>query len=284
MENDKTTTIQQSDPWSGKVPYLTGGPDAPGVLPEAANLYQNSPGQFYPGQTYAPFSPETLTAQQAQTNRAMTGSPITGAMQDQLQANLQGDYLDAKTNPYLMPLGDEIAADVLPRIQGTFEGAGRTGSGLAARAAGQGLGSAMAKQAYQNYSDERNRQMQSMLFAPQAANQDYYDIAKLSEVGTAREGLAQQAITEAMNRFNFENQEPWNRLGKYNQLIQGTGGSSSTTQATGGRPSLGSGLLGGGLLGGGAGYLAGKEGLFGLSPEWGAGIGAGLGGILGVFN
>ena len=123
-----TTTVQKADPWEGQQPYLTGDDARTGIFPEAERLYNQGPMQFYPGQTYAGFSPESQLALAGQTQRAMQGSPLTDAAQSELQRTLSGEYLNASTNPYLMPLADQVSAEVLPRIQGRFEGSGLTGS------------------------------------------------------------------------------------------------------------------------------------------------------------
>lgn len=275
-----TTTVQKSDPWAGQQPYLQGGPGIPGVMPEAARLYQQNPLQFYPGQTFAPLSSETETALQAQTNRALTGSPVTGAMNTELQKTLSGGYLDAASNPYLMPMAENIRAQVQPAIDARFAAGGRGQSGLGARAVSQGVTDALATQAYNNYNNERTNQMRAMMFAPQAAMNDYQDIAKLQEVGNVREDLQQQQINEAMQRFQFDNMEPYQRLGLYNQLVQGNYGGQTTGSQTLPRRSVGTNVLGGGLAGGGLGYLASNS--LGFSSPWtGAAYGAGGGALLG---
>ena len=83
-----TNTVQKSDPWSGQQPYLTGSGGNPGLFPEAANLYSNNPLEFYPGQTYAGMAPETEMALAAQSNRAISGSPINAAAQGELTNTL----------------------------------------------------------------------------------------------------------------------------------------------------------------------------------------------------
>src|SRR5690606_32498977 len=122
--------------------------------------------------------------------------------------------------PYFSGMADRITAKVLPGIDSRFAASGRLGSGLHGRAVGEGLGDAIGSLAYQNYGDERTNMMRGMLFAPEMAQQDYFDIAKLAEVGAQREDMAQLGINEAMARHEFEQMEPWQRLGLYNSLIQ----------------------------------------------------------------
>src|SRR5690606_27133260 len=174
-----TTTVQKADPWSGQQPYLTA------VFKQAKDL-SKAPTSFFPGQTYAPFSSETSAAMDRQTARAVGGSPLTAAGQGELTKTLSGDYLSAG-NPYFSGMADRITAKVLPGIDSRFAASGRLGSGLHGRAVGEGLGDAIGSLAYQNYGDERTNMMRGMLFAPEMAQQDYFDIAKLAEVGAQRE-------------------------------------------------------------------------------------------------
>ena len=123
-----------------------------------------------------------------------------------------------------------------------------------------------------------------MMFAPQAANQDYFDIAKLSEVGGVKEDLSQQGINEAMQRFQFENMAPYEQLGLYNQLIQGTYGGTTTGTSTAPRRSLGSGMLGGAAAGAGVGFLGNQALDLGFNNSEAALYGGLTGGLLGGLS
>jgi hypothetical protein len=137
-----------------------------------------------------------------------------------------------------------VADAVTPRVDARFASAGRYGSGHHARALSEALTEAASQLAFQNYGQERANQMRAMLFAPTSAQQDYFDIGKLAEVGGAREDMGQQAINEQIARYNFTQMAPWQQLGLYGGLIQGSfgGDTSGTTTTTmpGGRRTLGS--------------------------------------------
>lgn len=103
-----------------------------------------------------------------------------------------------------------------------------------------------------DYNQERQNQMRSMFFAPQAANQDYYDIAQLAKAGGLEELKSGQHLQDKMNRFNFAQNNPWDRLSKYSQLALGYGnaggqsqGTSNTVQKTGGLGPIVGGIMGG---------------------------------------
>jgi hypothetical protein len=112
--------------------------------------------------------------------------------------------------------------------------------------------------------------------APQLANQDYFDIAKLAEVGAAREGTEQQRIDDARARYEFAQDEPYQRLQRYASLIQGNyGGSSmSTVSASPGRAPIGQGMLGGAATGAALGSVV---------PGIGTGVGAAIGALGGLL-
>ena len=94
----------------------------------------------------------------------------------------------------------------------------------------------------------------------------------LSDVGAVEQGRIQQGIDEARGRFEFAQQEPFNRLNQYSGLIQSNILPGTTTQTAGG-PSDSQKLLGGGLTGLGT-YGALQSGTFG-SVFAGAGTAAG---------
>jgi hypothetical protein len=82
--------------------------------------------------------------------------------------------------------------------------------------------------AFQNYSNERGNMMRADALAPSLANQDYADIAQLAAAGDARRQLAQQGINAAVDRYNYNQNLPYNTLANYMRMIQGNYGSSST--------------------------------------------------------
>jgi len=228
------TTVQKSDPWAGQQGFLTD-------IFTRGQQQSYVPQTFFPGQTYAGLSPETEQSLQMQADRARAGSPLTAAAQGELTKTLSGDYLDPSQNPAFQ----KAAGDIQSRVAGMYSAAGRYGSGAMANQAREALSDLAA----QTYGDERQRMVQGMLFAPTLANQDYTDAAKLAEVGGVREDLAQQGINEAMQRYNFNQMEPWQRLGLYNNLVQGNYGGQTESTTTLPRRSLGAGDALGGLAG-----------------------------------
>ena len=252
------TTVQQqssSEPWGKQQEFLTD------VFGKARDLYGANPTMpAYPGSTVAQFSPETNQALGLQTQRALNGSPVMGAANANLLGTLTGQYLDAG-NPNFQTMVDRIKSSVMPAVHNQFANAGGPG-GLEARAMGQGLGDAIGALAYQNYGDERNRQMQANLFAPQAAMSDYQDIAQLGQVGAAKENLAQQSINDLVQKYNQGQMGPWQALGLYAGNVSGNYGGTTTGTSTTTTPGANPWSQGLGALLGGVG-LMGQTGGFG---------------------
>ena len=68
--------------------------------------------------------------------------------------------------------------------------------------------------------------------APGFAQADYLDPAMLLQAGQQREQYAQQPISEAMARHNFETNLPQAKLADYMQMINGNFGGVSNTTGT----------------------------------------------------
>lgn len=242
MSSDSQPAAQQittsnTAPWSGQQPYLTEG------FGRAQSDILNNPTEFYPNSTVVPLHGTTEQALGLQENRATAGSPVVDAAQTQAQGTAQGDYL-ADGNPYLnqaiqsatQPVIEQFQEDIIPGIQSGFSGAGRYGSGLQARQqerAGQAALDQTSKiasgMAYQNYGDERNRQLQAASLSPTLAAQDYQDINALKDVGATRENQAGAELQEDISRFQQGQQAPKDALAQYMALVGGGSYGGSTT-------------------------------------------------------
>lgn len=278
----KTTTT--SEPWSGVQPYLTG------AYGQAQALYNRGAPGYYPKQTQAPMSSYSKNALDATAQRAMYGSDLVRTAQGQLQQTMNGNYLSAG-NPYLQnaisaatrPMVNAFNDQVMPGLDSNFSSAGRYGSGahaLASSDAGaqlqQQIGDVGSQMAYQNYGDERQRQIQAQMFAPQMAQQDYNDLAMLGQAGQGYDQYNQNLINSDIQRFNYNNNAQWNFLNDYIGLLNGAVGGSQTTVAPG-TPTTSplTGAIGGALSGASMGSA--------IMPGVGTAIGAGLGGLAGLF-
>ena len=255
-------TIQKSEPWSGQQPYLTTG------FETAQSDVLNNPTQTYPNSTVVPFSPQTQAALSATQNRAMMGSPVQDAGNQAMLDTIGGNYLMAE-NPYLQSAIDAASRGtvrnfqtaVQPGVDSTFSSGGRYGSGshqtamdTAYNALGQQLSDTAGKMAYQNYGDERGRQMTAAGAAPGYAAQDYNDMTRMLGVGQAYEGQAGAYLQDDIARWYSDQNAQKDALANYMALVAGGsyGGQTTTQQPVYASNQGLSSLMGLGMLGMGA--------------------------------
>ena len=189
-KRETVTSTQNTEPWASQKPYLEQG------FKEAQGIYNQGPQQFYGGQTFAP------------TDAATTAGLNAG--EAEANATLRGDYIDPSKNAGLRNLIDATMARTVPGATSPFIAAGRSGSGLAARALGEGVAAGVAPL----YQAERDR----MLQAP----------GLLGQIGAQREAISQRPIDEAIARHDYTQMAPSESLARYMQMIQGNYGGQST--------------------------------------------------------
>ena len=251
-------------------------------LEESARLYQNPDvPQYYPGQTFVSPSQQTQAALAAAQQRATMGNPLVPAAQQAAQQTIQGGFLGG--NPFFegafrgATAGAQTAyQDATQQALSNASRAGRYGSGAMGtaldRAGGvfaNALTNTAGQLAFQNYDIERGRQQAMIGAAPGLAGADYTDINQLLQTGQAAEGYQEAAMADAVNRFNFAQQAPYQKLQSY---LSGAYGAPSGMQVSQPvyRNQVGN-ILGGALTG------AALGGSTGLGAGVGAGIGAGIG-------
>ena len=238
-KQDSTTTTS-IDP--AIKPYVTYG------LEEGKRLYESQTPSFFPGQTYVSPSAQTQEALRMAQERAMAGSPLTGAAQAETLATIQGRGV----NPFLAGAlgqtnrlaGEEFTRNI-QNLQSQAASAGRYGSNAMGQQAGQAqdiFARALAEQggqlAYNSAEAERARQMAAVGAAPQMAQADYADIQRLLSVGGAREAQSAAELQDAMNRYNFEQNLPQAKLSQFANLFSSVPQGSTTVQTatpTGGK-------------------------------------------------
>ena len=232
------TTTNTSEPRKEQKPYLQD------IMKEAQNLYKNNNQTYYPGSTAAGFSPDQEQAFSRATQRSLMGNPNMKAAAGYNSDVLAGKY---SGDPYQSQVFQNIQSQVLPAVNSQFSAAGRYGSGAHADSAARGLTDAFAPYATQMYQQGLDRQQQAASMAPVFAQNDYTDIAAQADVGQQRQALAQAETQDAFNRYTWQQDLPYNRLGQYLGFIGGNYGGSQTTQTPYQTPSPFSQILGGGL-------------------------------------
>jgi hypothetical protein len=130
-----------------------------------------------------------------------------------------------------------------------------------------------------NLSALSGRTLQGGQMLQQAYQNNLTNLGLRQGVSDYFDNLDQQNLSDQVNRWNFNQAQPWQQLNNYNSILNGAmslnGGTSQQSGSTG-RSLLG-GAASGALLGG---SLAGPLGMAGGTA---AGLGAGLGALLGVF-
>jgi hypothetical protein len=281
-------------------PYLGMG------LQRAEQLFFGQPPSLYPGQMYVSPSEQTLEALGAQEALARQGQgPLLAGQQAYNQALagtgftagggfLQGSpFRDMAIESAVRPLLQQFEQTTLPGIQSAFSRAGRYGSGAQTRAIGQAteatgraIGDISSQIAAADYARERQFQQQALAqqgvlggLAPQFYQSQFLPAQTLAQVGQARETIAAQPLQEAMQRYQFSQQIPYQQLQGFLSSVYGTPMSQSQfqTQQPAQTNYLGQGI-GGALLGSQVGNLFG--GIGGLSGAQTGAILGGLGGLL----
>ena len=244
--NTRTVQAGSTEPPAFQKPFLEYG------LSQAKQLYKSGAPEYYPGSTVVGYSPESEMALQGIRQQAISGSPFIQGVQDVVMQNLMG------TNP----LQSAAFRPVVEQVQAEAAKSGRYGSGYQQAALAQAL-APMALQA----------QQQAIAQAPAARQFGFADLETLAGVGAAREAQQQAELSADVERFQFEQARPAEKLQQYLAAVRG-GEMGQTTYETQQRQPLTS------ILGG---ALSGAE-LGGMVPGMSAGAGAGLGAIAGLLG
>lgn len=198
------TTTQTASPWM-----------TPGLNLSQQQLGQ--PRQAYAGPTYAPSDPATTDSLSQLEAYARGGDPNRAAAQDYYGGVMRGDYLrpealEQATRGAVGKFGAQYRGDV-SRM-------GRTGSNAETVGLTEGIGNIMSRQ----YNTERDRMDAALKYGPTMYESGRRPAQQLGQVGERRESIAQQGIDELMQRHQFEQDEPGNRLNMFVDQMQGMGG------------------------------------------------------------
>jgi len=239
--SEKTTSIQNSEPWKEQTPFLKYG------MNEAMRLYQsNPPPQYYPGSTVAPFSAEQNQAFGLGAQRATQGNQSMKMAEGFGQDVMSGKYLN---NPYQDEVFNNIQSKVMPAVNGNFMGSGRYGSGLHGDTMTRALTESYAPYASQNYQQGLDRMGQAANMAPMFAANDYTDLGALEAIGQQKQQLGQSELNDAAARWDYYQQLPYNMLGQFQASTGGSYGGSTfgQTKTPSQQPSMFQQIAGGGL-------------------------------------
>ena len=262
------TTTSSTEPSEFIKPYYTQ------AINSAQELYENpNAPSFFPNNTYVDFAPETNTALQLASARAIQGNPLLGSSQQEINKILSGDYLDPTSNPYAQSVYNQMAGDVTSQVNSQFTNAGRFGSGANQEILARSLGELGNKFYGDQYNQERANMVNATQIAPQLGEMDYNDIAKLQQIGQEKESLEMAKLQDAIARYDYDQTQPYQKLNQYLGSL-GAAVPSNTLSTQPVFRNTGAGLL--------SGAMSGAE-IAGMIPGIGGGMGAGIGGLLGGF-
>ena len=283
--SNTTTTINA--PWTGAQPYLKQ------VMGGAQGLYQGGSGYKAPNfPTWTPFSAQTRGALSGMWNQASQGNPLSGQSMGALSGILSGNtaqqygqlYSSAGNPAWAQAVQNQ--SDLLANdVQRQFGSMGRLGSAADTGALTQQLGNfrtqALANEWQQNIANQRGilgdmtqAQLSAANAAPGAYQSQFLPYQYQAQVGQAYDNLAAQRLQSRINKFNTNQQAPWNRLQAYYGMVGGPAIGNASTQSVQYPSNPIGGALGGAMIGGSLGDNIGI----------GSGLGALGGGLLGLLS
>ena len=269
-------------PWSGAQPHLQS------IMSSAGSLYgQGGPG-YYPGQTFAGRDPLSDQAQNLRLNYATNSMP--GQIYDAQRAqSFALNSPDAANNPYVQNMmqsnqfmaNRNLSENLLPMIDSGAVAAGQMGGsrqgiaqGLAMRGTQEALANANAQTMMDAYGKGLGAQQGALAMAPNIMGMGTAPMDIMGQVGAYNQGIDTQALDADMARWNYNQERPWDALGRYSNIVSGNNqwGSSSTQEGGGSSPVASA--IGGGLMGASAASLP----MFNTGTGIAGGLGSAMGG------
>ena len=260
-----TTQNMESKPWEAVQPHLQN------VFNEAKDIYYNDRPQYFPDDTYLPYSQDTMQGLD-QMRGLSNNNQLVGAATNDATKTLSGNYLNS--NPYLDSVIKNTAGDITRNVGSSFAAGGRYGSNAMASTLADSIGDMSSSMRMGNYQNERDNMARYQALAPQNNALQYDPANQMMNVGSILEAKDYEALNSDINRFNFNENSRSNALNQYNSLLNnglqfGTQTGVSTQPVYGGskmQGALGAGMAGyglanSGMLGAGAAGMAGPVGI-----------------------
>lgn len=242
------TVTTTSEPWGPAQDFMKQG------FAGAGDLY-GQPRSYFPDAGVAPQSAASIAAQGSGYDLARSAGQ--GTEYDYMNQVLGGSFLDPSSNPQLQSIWDQGASDITSRYQtaiapGQYMGLqGRSGSGVESnriassqRALGDSLGDFRNQLFGGHYQQERQRQNAALGMSSMLGGNTRADLQLGAQLGAGADQYGQNVLNDLVNRYNFNRDEPGNRLDSFINRISGvqsgggSGGFGTQTQ---------SGLQGGGM-------------------------------------
>jgi hypothetical protein len=253
-------------PWEGTRPGLKD------LYSSTMTAGQNQLG-YFPGSTYAAFNPLQQAGQYgaldyAQNVLAPGFGFQQGTLQDMMmspQNVMQNPTLQAMMGANASNVADTLQRDWLPQIgsaavRGGSYGGSRQGiaEGVAMGDAAQALANANAQTLYGAYSDALRQQTAGAQLMPGALTGGLLAPQTAMDIGRQQQGMEQQGINEAMERYKYPETNFWDTLGRQASIYSGSAPYRETKAGGGGGSMIGD-VLGLGLTAAGM-YFGGPAG------------------------
>ncbi len=241
-----SSSTQVNSPWKPAQPYIKQG------MARAGALLKKGVGYKAPTfQTYAPMSSQTSRALNAQWGAAQGGNPLAEQSVNAISGILGGDinnkyndlYANAD-NAHFETATNNQAGHIADDVARYYSGSGRFGSDVGnagmAKAIGDFREQALSNQWNQNIANQRGilgdqsqGRLGAVAAAPGAYDQRFLPGRAMAQVGQARDDFLARQKQAQIDKFNTNQNAPWNRLNAYNAGIsgntQGTGQSTTST-------------------------------------------------------
>jgi hypothetical protein len=270
------TSTAVTAPWAEQQPYLKKGFQTAEELANTPTTQYG--GAFTAGKTASDTGAEnyltgysnTLANQSDHNLGALNWATGAGNL-DVGNNQYVNNQMAANTNRLYQDFNDKT----VPALRSNFVQSGQVGSsrqGIAEGLAAQGVARASADsnaniqgEAYKN---GLSAYTSALAQAPQLMQAGMMPAQALATVGESQRGFEQDKIDEEISRNDFAQNEEWNRLANYMQMISGNWGGTSTSTAPKQGGSALQKALGGGLAG------------FATGGPWGALAGAAGGALM----
>jgi len=228
-----STETSKSEPWEALQPYLKK------TYAEAEGMYDTYSPQYYSGTTQAGFSPDQLTAQAGIRDFATRGAPtIMNPALSAYQYGTGSSILDVANNPYIQGMAQGAVSDVMAGLapemanirSGAIQSGGYGGSrqGIAEGAALAGAADAATRAAAdiygQAYGQGLDAQGRTLGMTGDILQAGFSPYGALSASGAEQQAREQALIQDAMSKYEFEQNLPYNRLSQFTGALSGTQG------------------------------------------------------------
>jgi hypothetical protein len=211
-------------------------PDAQALI---SKLSKGLAGEYTPGQSLWQAPGANTTGGQSAALSAASNPFYASAINDATKSfgNIAAGNAYGTNDPGYAALRDKVASDTLTGINKSFNSSGLFGSDSNLRAAGEGLGSALAGLDYSNFQNDQQRQAQAAGLLPNLFAAGQLPSGVQQQVGAAQDA---SAAGQASGKLDY-----LSRLIASAQGAAGAGG-TTTTNTQPGTP-LWQTLLGGGI-------------------------------------